>query len=162
MWPQDQLAEQRDSQRGSARNEIADATPLAAIFMPAMERSVGFARLATAHLCQVVGLSAGRVADLRLAVNEACGQFLGSAAPLGDPAGALRLRFDLEPETLRITVGGPITRDWPDRESLGWTLLVALVADLRHAAAGGFGTLVLAEPLSSDHACDDELWFAAP
>jgi len=159
MWPQDQLAEHR----GSAPDEAVAATSLAAITMPATERYVAFARLATAHLCEVTGLSAGRVADLRLAVNEACGQFLHGAAPAGDPAGRLRLRFDLNPETLRITVSGPIARGWPDRESLGWVVLGALVADLRHEAADGSGTLVFAEPLRAGHVSGgDDLWLAAP
>lgn len=156
MPPQDQLAEQRET----AAAETAGPTPLAVMAMPATERYLAFARLATAHMCEVAGLSAGRVADLRLAVNEACGQFLYAAAG-GGSVGQLRLRFDLEPNALRITVGGPVTRGWPDRESLGWLVLRALVADLSHEAAGGFGTLVFAEPLSDDAASGDELWLAA-
>ena len=159
----------------------ADGVCLAAITMPAAGAYVAFARLATAHLGGVVGLSVGRAADLRLAVDEACGQFLpGAAAPLDawdapvTPAAAtpgvpLVLRFDRTPETLRITVSGPIPREWPDRESLSWMVLDTLVADAycKTGPPDGVGTLTFSERLASveasddagDDASGDEAWF---
>ncbi|HWG25122.1 hypothetical protein [Actinospica sp.] len=160
MWPKDQLAEHR----GTGTTGAVGGVRLAAITMPAAERYVAFARLATAHLCGVLGLTVSRVADLRLAVDEACGQFLlGPGSSVGS-AGALELRFEREPEALRITVRGPIAGTWPDREGLGWLVLDALVADLGCEIEHGnrFGTLGFSEPLSPDEVSGDVWWFAAP
>jgi hypothetical protein len=136
-----------------------DQRCLAAITLPATERYVGFARLATAHLCGVVGLSVSRIADLRLVVDEACGQFLSGE---GSDESLLELRFERGPDSLRITVRGPVAGEWPDRESLGWLVLRALVSDLRHEfdPEDGVGTLSFDEPLSADGVSGDVLWFA--
>jgi len=138
---------------------------LAAIAMPASEVYVAFARLATAHLGTVVGLSVGRVADLRLAVDEACGQFLRGLTPfVGTPTVPLALRFDRTPEALRITVSGPMPSEWPDRDSLSWLVLDTLVADAccKAGPPDGVGTLTFSERLGSDEASGDESWFTAP
>lgn len=152
MWPKDQVAEHRSPLPA----EAADRTCLATITMPAAERYVAFARLATAHLCGVLGLNVSRVGDLRLAVDEACGQFLRAR-------GDLELRFEWEPEALHIAVRGPITAGWPDRGSLGWLVLDALAGDLCcEIGTDGNGTVAFSEPLSPDEVYGDVLWFAAP
>lgn len=154
----------------------ADGVCLAAITMPAAEAYVAFARLATAHLGGVVGLSVGRTADLGLAVDEACGQFMrGAASHLEpwDPVDAsdsapdtdesavsdvpLELRFDRTPETLRVTVSGPIPREWPDRESLSWIVLDTLVADAccKAGPPDGVGTLTFSERLAPADVSDE-------
>jgi len=137
---------------------------LAAITMPASEAYVSFARTATAHVGGALGLSVGRIADLRLAVDEACGQFLQGPPPVRGAAVPLQLRFDRRPETLRITVCGPVGSDWPDRESLSWLVLDALVAEVRCGTGpgDGVGMLTFVERLSSEAASDDALSFAAP
>lgn len=134
---------------------------LAAITMPASTRYVPFARLAAAHLCGAVGLGMGRIADLRLVVDEACGQFLQCSSPV-DPKIPLELRFEREPGLLRITVRGPIPPGWPDRRGLGWLVLGALVGEVRHEIGPGaaHGTLSFDEPLSADGVPGDVLWFA--
>lgn len=165
---------------------IGQVRRMAAITMPASEAYVSFARLATAHIGGALGLSVGRVADLRLAVDEACGQFLFGPAPrfedfadadaaddglgplvdLALPLEPLELCFDRLPGKLRITVSGPVpAAAWPDRAGLGWLVLDALVSELRCEIPpdeDGVGTLAFVELLSTDDPSDDALWFDAP
>jgi serine/threonine-protein kinase RsbW len=179
MRPNEQdVAERR--RRGVGPAMVAGGLRVAAITMPVAEAYVSLARLATAHVAGTLGLSVGRVADLRLAVDEACGQFLHGTASLindddvvyvaadaADAATSIELCFDRLPGKLRITVVGPIPLvpavSWPDRESLGWLVLDTLVADVRYEIepGDGLGTLTLVEPLSTDEASRDALWFAA-
>ncbi|HET9173250.1 MAG TPA: hypothetical protein VFN97_27725 [Actinospica sp.] len=157
MWPNDRSS----GRRGAGAAGAADHGCLAAITMPASTQYVPFARLATAHLCGAVGLGVSRIADLRLVVDEACGQFLRcpTAADLHVP---LTLRFERKPELLRITVRGPVPPSWPDRRNLGWLVLQALAGEVRHEVdpADGLGTLSFDEPLSADGVSGDVLWFA--
>jgi hypothetical protein len=176
MRPNEQdVAERRPRRLGPAM--VAGGLRVAVITMPVAEAYVSLARLATAHVAGALGLSVGRAADLRLAVDEACGQFLHGRAPLiddddvvyavADPATSIQLCFDRLPGKLRITVVGPIppvpAAAWPDRDSLGWLVLDTLVADVRFEIEpqDGIGTLTLVEPLSTDDASRDALWFAA-
>jgi anti-sigma regulatory factor (Ser/Thr protein kinase) len=167
MWPKDQLAEYRGTgqEAGPDRGSVG-RTRLASITMPAAERYAAFARLATAHLCGVLGLTVGRIADLRLAVNEACGQFMQGPAPfvgLGGQVEPLELRFEQEPGALLITVRGPVSGEWPDRTGLGWLVMDALVADVRCEVGptGGIGTIGFREPFTPEDPAGDVLWFAA-
>ena len=176
MRPNEQdVAERR--RRGVGPAMVAGGLRVAAITMPVAEAYVSLARLATAHVAGTLGLSVGRVADLRLAVDEACGQFLHGRVPLindddvvysaADAATSIELCFDRLPGKLRITVVGPIplvpATAWPDREGLGWLVLDTLVADVRYEIEprDGVGTLTIVEPLSTDEASRDALWFAA-
>ncbi len=161
MRPKDRAA----GNRGAGAAGAVDRGCLAAITMPAATRHVSFARLATAHLCGVVGLSVGRIADLRLVVDEACGQFMQGSAAFVDPETPVvlvELRFERRTDRLRITVRGPIPTGWPDCESLGWLVLEALVGDVDYEAEpeDGVGTLSFDEPLSADGLPGDVLWFA--
>jgi len=162
MRPNDQDVAERA--RGSADPAVVGTgLRVAAITMPAAEQYVSFARMATAQIAGALGLSVGRVADLKLAVDEACGQFLQGPPPFFGAAVPLELCFDRGPRTLRITVRGPIPGDWPDRASLGWLVLDALVSDLRCGTGpeDGVGTVAFVERLAADDASRDPLWFAA-
>ena len=156
MGPDDRISGRRRTGTAGA----VDDGCLAAITMPASTRYVPFARLATAHLCGAAGLGMSRIADLRLIVDEACGQFLQCSSV--DPEIPLELRFEREPALLRITVRGPIPPGWPDRRSLGWLVLEALVGEVRHEIGpeASRGTLSFHEPLSADGVSGDVLWFA--
>lgn len=132
-----------------ADGSAVGAVPLAALAVPAAAPHVALVRLAALHVAGLVGLDVGRAADLRLAVAEACGQFL-QAVPSGSPAArraAVEIRFERERGSLRVTLRGPVPPGWPEPEGLGWLLLSALVGDLRWAQAGGVGTLTLVERL---------------
>jgi serine/threonine-protein kinase RsbW len=161
MRPKDRTA----GHRGAGAAEAVDRGCLAAITMPAATGYVSFARLATAHLCGLVGLSIGRIADLRLVVDEACGQFMHGNAAFSDaetPDVPLALRFERRADRLRITVRGPIRIGWPDSESLGWLVIEALVGDVDYEVEpeDGVGTLSFDESLSADGLPGDILWFA--
>ena len=165
MRPNDQDVAERG--RGGADSGGVGGVGLlrmAAITMPASEEYVSFARMATAHIAGALGLSVGRVEDLRLAVDEACGQFLQGSPRFIGASVPLELCFDYRPQALRITVRGPISSDWPDRESLGWLVLDALVTDVRWEIGsqdGGVGAVAFVERLSADDTSRDALWFAA-
>lgn len=137
---------------------------MASITMPASEAYVAFARMATTQVGASLGLSVGRVTDLRLAVDEACGQFLDAGAPHVGDAVSLYVCFDRYPDTLQVTVRGPISAGWPDQEGLGWLVLAALAADVRYEIGprAGVGTLTFVEWLAPDDAFREAFWFAAP
>lgn len=157
MGPNDRMA----GRRIAGATGAADRACLAAITIPASTQYVPFARLATAHLCGAAGLGVSRIADLRLIVDEACGQFL-QCSSFTDPDIPLELRFERKPDLLRITVSGPIEDFWPDRENLGWLVLEALTGEVRYEIGpeGGIGTLSFDEPLAADGVPGDVLWFA--
>jgi len=136
---------------------------LAAVTVPAAEEHAAFVRLAALHVAGVIGLGPERAADFRLAVGEACGQFLApGTATTGDvtEAGAserhhareqhhahIAVRFEVSRARLRVTVRGRIRDGWPDVGGLGWLVLSALVGDLHWSRDAEVGTLVLVEHL---------------
>jgi anti-sigma regulatory factor (Ser/Thr protein kinase) len=152
QWPSSQPADR------PADGEADGAIRLAAVTVPAAEAHIALVRLAVLHVAALVGLEPGRAADLRLAVAEACGQYL-AVGPAGSPTrrrAAIAVRFERLGACLRVTLRGPAPAEWPHRDGLGWLLLSSLVGDLRWAQDGGVGTLVLVEHLPAS----DELSFA--
>lgn len=124
--------------------EIEDAgfECLAVLKVPAARQYVSLARTAAMHVAGILDLSLGRVADLRLAVDEACGQFLR------DPAeGDLELRFEATGDALRVKVRGAVPEHWPARGSLGLMLMEAMASEVRWEAADGRGMIALIERL---------------
>ncbi|HEX4791266.1 MAG TPA: ATP-binding protein [Actinospica sp.] len=135
------------------------AVRLATLAVPALDRHIALVRIAAVHVAGSVGLTVGRVADIRLALDEACGQFLG-AVPPGSPArrrASIEVRFELARGRLRMTVRGPAPAGWPELGGLGWQVLSSLVGDLHWTQEGGVGTLVLVEHLPAA----DELTYLA-
>jgi serine/threonine-protein kinase RsbW len=129
---------------------------MAAVVMPADKDYLALARLATMHVAGLLGLSVGRVIDLRLAVNEACVLLLGAPVRVldehrnGHGAGAkseLELNFDRGPGQLRITVRGPAPSCRPDPEDIGWLVLRALVDEVHLDTAGATATVTLTDSL---------------
>lgn len=126
---------------------------LAELAIPADADSLGLARLATMHVAGLLGVPVSRLAELRLAVNEACALLIdaraGAAAEGVAGAAVLRVRFDHDPDRLRITVRGPAPYRSPHPEEIGWVLLQALVGEIRMDTVGGMTTLTLSEPLTA-------------
>jgi serine/threonine-protein kinase RsbW len=115
---------------------------MANLAVPADEDYLALARLTTMQVGGLLGLPAGRLTDLRLAVNEAC------ALLLGGPADAvLELCFEHRPGELRITVRGPAPAVPPDPAGIGWMMLRALVGCVCMETAAGTATLTLTQPL---------------
>jgi serine/threonine-protein kinase RsbW len=134
----------------SVGRPILDAQPfrMAALLMPADKDYLALARLAAMHVAGMLGLPVGRVADLRLAVNEACALLLSAPAivPAGQDAtaeNALDLSFDRCPEELRVNVRGPAPATRPDPEDIGWLVMQALVDEVRLETVGATATVTL-------------------
>lgn len=121
------------------------AVRLAVLTVPADAAHVALVRRSALHVASLVGLDASRIGDFRLAVGEACGQFLHDARPAR--ASAVEVRFERAHGTLRVTLRGPVPAAWPEPERLGWQLMSALVGDLCWGRSGGVGTLTLIEAL---------------
>jgi serine/threonine-protein kinase RsbW len=141
---------------GSADRASRDGEPfrMAVLSVPADRDYLALARLAAMQVAGLLGLSVGRLTDLRLAVSEACSLLLSAvpaqaaARDAGDAAGnGLELRFERCLDHLRVTVCGPAPRERPESDGLGWLLLEALVGDVRMETKGGKATLTLTEPL---------------
>lgn len=135
----------RDGPGGARRRTGAVAGPLrmAYLLVPAEHDYLALARLTTMQVAALLGQPAGRLTDLRLAVNEAC------ALLLSGPADAvLELCFEHRPGELRITVRGPAPAVPPDPAGIGWTMLRALVGGVCLETAAGTATLTLTQPLA--------------
>jgi serine/threonine-protein kinase RsbW len=126
----------------------ADTTPEArpllrvALSVPAGRDYLALARLTAVQVAGLLDLAMSRLFDLRLAVDEACSLLLD--APV---ARCLELRFEQQPGQLRVTVRGALPQGRLEPDDIGWTVLRALVGDVRMETAGATATLTLIEPL---------------
>ena len=114
------------------------------IRVPADPDYLAIVRSATAHVATRIGCTLSEVADLRLAVDEACNLLLrgairhrrtgdGTSAATGD----LDCRFLIEPLCLRVHLdlqAGHVDR--PEDDGFGWVILSALVDDVAWHADG--------------------------
>jgi serine/threonine-protein kinase RsbW len=126
---------------GTSRVAEADAgtrpdTESVLIVVPADADYLPVIRSASAHVATRAGCTLPEVADLRLAVDEACGLLLrhtvrderAGLSGLGD----LSCRFVLDVSALRVI----LSRDArnaarPQDDEFGWTILSALVDDIQ-------------------------------
>ena len=139
-----------DSESQSARTAPATGavrTDSVLVRVPADPDYLAVVRSASAQVATKFGCTLPEVADLRLAVDEACGLLLrhtvrdqpGAQAGSGPDAGAdagtgsedLECRFVLDGPELRVTLSMP-ARDVakPEEDEFGWTILSALVDDI--------------------------------
>jgi serine/threonine-protein kinase RsbW len=106
--------------------------------VPADATFVAVLRSLTAGLAARCDLTLDEIEDLRLAVDEASALLL----PHATPGGSLTARFTLHDGRVDLTVGaaaGPGAQ--PDRGGLGWTVLGALVDEVR--VSGGADGLAI-------------------
>lgn len=114
---------------GSQAHEIAAVS----IRVPAERGYVVLVRSAAGHLGAQLGYSVPEIMDLRLAVDEACGIFLGARISslegvAGGPQSDLDCRFSVSDHGLRFKVSGSASGvTAPDTGGLGWQVLSALV-----------------------------------
>jgi serine/threonine-protein kinase RsbW len=130
---------------GAAAAPGARARRMAALGFPADKGYLALARTTAMHIAGLLDLPLSRVTDLRLAVDEACTAFL--TAGRASAADVLELRYDLLPGRLCVSVRGPVPDSWPEVDELGWTMLQALVSEVRTEVDRGIGTLTLVEEL---------------
>ena len=124
---------------------------LAELTLPADADSLGLVRLAAMHVAGLLGVPVSRLAELRLAVNEACALLfhappVAAAERVAAPS-AVSLRFERESSHLCIRARGAAPYRGPAPGEIGWVLLQALVEDIRMETVGGITTLTLREPL---------------
>jgi anti-sigma regulatory factor (Ser/Thr protein kinase) len=133
------------------------ARRMAALSFPADKDYLALARTTAMHVAGLLGLPISRVTDLRLAVDEACTAFLTAGRAAG-AAGVLRetalrdtldLRYDQYPGQLWVSVRAPVPPSWPEVDEIGWTMLQALVSEVRTEVDDGIGTLILIEELAA-------------
>lgn len=122
----DPEAHSEPASAGSPAETVVIQIPGDADYLPVI-------RSAAAHVATKQGCTLPEVADLRLAVDEACGLLLrhtirdSGAVSSGD----LECRFVLEDSVLRVVLGvraGDVAR--PEADDFGWTILAALVDDI--------------------------------
>jgi serine/threonine-protein kinase RsbW len=95
-------------------------------------------RSASAHVATKLGCTLAEVADLRLAVDEACGLLLRHTVRDGEEPGAdgvaagdLVCRFILDGPALRVVLSRRARNAAPPQsDEFGWTILSALVDDI--------------------------------
>ena len=131
---------------------------MAALAVPADKDYLALIRTAAMHVAILLPLTVDRIADLRLAVDEACTALLAgphgaaaAAAPADGAGELLELSFERYPDRVEITVRGPARGGLPGRDEIGWAMLEALVGEVRVAFEGGASAeLTLVVPLPSE------------
>ena len=121
--------------------------------MPAKAEYLLLARLALAGIAREVAMSESVLADLKLAVTEACGNVARHAYP--SAPGVVHIRFEATEDSIEITVEddgtGSVATDWESRidgpvprgEGMGLTIIRAVVDELQVVPRGdAAGTVV--------------------
>jgi len=94
--------------------------PVIRLTFPAKADYLLLARLALAGLARRVPMDEEVLADLKLAVTEACGNAVRHA--YGDDAGSVRIRFEVTDDVVEVTIeddGGGIDLDGHEEITLG-------------------------------------------
>lgn len=116
--------------------------------IPADREQVVLVRSVAGHIAARLGLSMAELADLRLAVDEACGLFLLTPG-FGAAGEMVECRFEEGPAALSVTVSAPAPPSAaPDVEDIGWLMLSALVDELTWKSEQGMAHLTLVKHLS--------------
>jgi serine/threonine-protein kinase RsbW len=100
---------------------------LVEVTLPAASAYLSVLRTATAGLAARLDFTLDEIEDLRIAVDEACAMLLPQAAG----AGELTCAFELEADSLSVTVSLPTTKGaLPARDTFAWTVLTALAGEV--------------------------------
>jgi serine/threonine-protein kinase RsbW len=117
------------------------------LVIPADREQVVLVRSVAGHIAARLGLSVAELADLRLAVDEACGLFLLSPG-FGGAGEAVECRFEESPDALSVTVSAPAPASMqPDVDDIGWIMLSALVDELTWKSEHGVARLTMVKHL---------------
>jgi serine/threonine-protein kinase RsbW len=121
--------------------------------MPAKTEYLILARLAIAGIAREVTMSESVLADLKLAVTEACGNVARHAYPTAP--GVVRIRFETSEASIEITVeddgAGSAAGEWngrkggqvPPEEGMGLAIIRAVVDELEIVPRGDAGGTVV-------------------
>ncbi len=122
---------------GAASNGSTDVL----VRIPADKTFVSLIRASASHMAARLDFTVNEITDLRLAVDEACALLL----PLSR-GGELDCRLAITGAELRVRITVDSAESWqPDTESFGWTILSALVDELRPQSQNGGVRLELAK-----------------
>jgi serine/threonine-protein kinase RsbW len=127
-------------------------TRVVELSFPAHSRYLVLARLSLAGIAPVARLGEDTLADLKLAVTEACANVVRHAYP-DDVDGIVRLRVSLEPGTLTVEVAddgqgldtGSLSGWDASRmreEGMGFSIMRAVVDELEIDSTSATGTVV--------------------
>jgi serine/threonine-protein kinase RsbW len=126
--------ESRSERTASATDAAEGDTPEAVLVrVPADPDYLAIIRSASAHVATKFGCTLSEVADLRLAVDEACGLLLRCTVPErpGGASGDVECRFILDGPALRVVISRQAHNAAPPQsDEFGWTILGALVDDI--------------------------------
>ena len=119
------------SERTASATETAPEAVL--VQVPADPDYLAVVRSASAQVATKFGCTLPEVADLRRAVDEACGLLLRHTVPDrgGEGGGDLECRFVLDGPELRVRLclqARDVVK--PEEDEFGWTILSALVDDI--------------------------------
>jgi anti-sigma regulatory factor (Ser/Thr protein kinase) len=117
------------------------------LVIPADREQVVLVRSVAGHIAARLGLSMAQLADLRLAVDEACGLFLLTPG-FGTAGEMVECRFEQDTDALSVTVSAPASPSLqPDVDDIGWLMLSALVDELTWKSEGGLARLTMVKHL---------------
>lgn len=111
----------------------ADAPEVVLVRVPADPDYLAVIRSASSHVATKFGCTLSDVADLRLAVDEACGLLLRCTVPepRAGGSGDIDCRFVLDGPALRVVISRRAHNAAPPQsDEFGWTILGALVDDI--------------------------------
>ena len=143
-----------DARPAWAPDPVRNGGPLRMVTLStdADKSALPLVRTSVAQVGAVLHLPPDRLADLRLAVNEACVCLLAAAPWEADPFGSaapeeMEVSFDLYPAELHVTVCAAAAECWPEPDGLGWAVLRRLPGEVRVSQGEGLGVLTVVEPL---------------
>ena len=126
--------ESRSERTASATGAAEQDAPEAVLVrVPADPDYLAVIRSASAHVATKFGCTLSEVADLRLAVDEACGLLLRCTVPerRAGVSGDIECRFVLDGPALRVVISRQAQNAAPPQsDEFGWTILGALVDDI--------------------------------
>lgn len=108
--------------------------------VPADPDYVGLIKSAAAHIAAHADFTLEAIDDLRLAVDEAFAVLIAHQPETGRVA----VTFHVHDDSLIIEMTGPTGSPEPDRNSFAWTVLTALVHEVKaQTSSDGLVTLLL-------------------
>lgn len=130
----------RSERTASATDAAGPETPETVLVrVPADPDYLAVIRSASAYVATRSGLTLPDVADLRLAVDEACGLLLRCTVPerRSEASGDIECRFLLDGPALRVVISRQAQNAAPPQsDEFGWTILGALVDDIAWRVEG--------------------------
>ena len=127
--PATPLAEAPDlDRRPENRSATASTTDVVRLDLPAASAYVTVLRSTAAALAARIDFTIDEIEDLRIAVDEACALLLAQSVPGSE----FSCVFHLSGHELVVSVTARSEKPrMPSRDSFAWTVLTALVADVR-------------------------------